>query len=112
VVQTDPHYQVATGTAMPQAQGRGGAVVSTRSTPRLRCSAKTVIEAPWANSGSDGSMPWWLRPNRKADLGAGLAVEFAKRSRRRSSHGRIKMEDNDIRAALDRHWAASDANPF
>jgi hypothetical protein len=51
-------------------------------------------------------------PHRKADLGAGLAEEFAKRSRRRSAHRRIKMEDNDIRAALDRHWAASDANPF
>jgi hypothetical protein len=26
--------------------------------------------------------------------------------------GRIEMEDHDIRAALDRHWAASDANDF
>src|ERR1700680_4869644 len=26
--------------------------------------------------------------------------------------GKIKMEDHDIRAALDRHWAASDANDF
>lgn len=26
--------------------------------------------------------------------------------------GKIEMEDHDIRAALDRHWAASDANDF
>jgi ketosteroid isomerase-like protein len=26
--------------------------------------------------------------------------------------GRIEMEDREIRAALDRHWAASDANDF
>jgi len=26
--------------------------------------------------------------------------------------GKIEMEDQDIRAALDRHWAASDANDF
>jgi hypothetical protein len=26
--------------------------------------------------------------------------------------GEIEMEDHDIRAALDRHWAASDANDF
>jgi hypothetical protein len=26
--------------------------------------------------------------------------------------GRIEMEDHDIRAALDRHWAASEANDF
>ena len=26
--------------------------------------------------------------------------------------GKIAMEDHDIRAALDRHWAASDANDF
>src|SRR5208283_89014 len=26
--------------------------------------------------------------------------------------GRIEMEDRDIRAVLDRHWAASDANDF
>jgi ketosteroid isomerase-like protein len=25
---------------------------------------------------------------------------------------KIEMEDHDIRAALDRHWAASDANDF
>jgi hypothetical protein len=26
--------------------------------------------------------------------------------------GKIEMEDHDIKAALDRHWAASDANDF
>src|ERR1700751_2484436 len=26
--------------------------------------------------------------------------------------GKIEMEDHDIRVALDRHWAASDANDF
>ncbi len=26
--------------------------------------------------------------------------------------GKIEMEDHDIRAAMDRHWAASDANDF
>jgi hypothetical protein len=26
--------------------------------------------------------------------------------------GKIEMEDHDIRAALDRHWASSDANDF
>jgi SnoaL-like domain len=26
--------------------------------------------------------------------------------------GKVEMEDHDIRAALDRHWAASDANDF
>ena len=26
--------------------------------------------------------------------------------------GKMEMEDHDIRAALDRHWAASDANDF
>jgi hypothetical protein len=26
--------------------------------------------------------------------------------------GKIEMEDHDFRAALDRHWAASDANDF
>jgi hypothetical protein len=29
-----------------------------------------------------------------------------------ASARRIEMEDHDIRAALDRHWAASDANDF
>jgi hypothetical protein len=30
----------------------------------------------------------------------------------RRQGGKIEMEDHDIRAALDRHWAASDANDF
>jgi hypothetical protein len=30
----------------------------------------------------------------------------------RMLRGKIEMEDHDIRAALDRHWAASDANDF
>ena len=28
------------------------------------------------------------------------------------TQGKIEMEDREIRAALDRHWAASDANDF
>jgi hypothetical protein len=40
----------------------------------------------------------------------------ASSSRRGGRHGRqggkIEIEDHDIRAALDRHWAASDANDF
>ena len=31
---------------------------------------------------------------------------------RQCEGGKIEMEDHDIRAALDRHWAASDANDF
>jgi ketosteroid isomerase-like protein len=30
----------------------------------------------------------------------------------RALRGKVGMEDHDIRAALDRHWAASDANDF
>jgi ketosteroid isomerase-like protein len=29
-----------------------------------------------------------------------------------ATRGKIEMEDREIRAALDRHWAASDANDF
>jgi hypothetical protein len=35
------------------------------------------------------------------------SLKLAQRQR-----GEIEMEDHDIRAALDRHWAASDANDF
>src|SRR4051812_19062733 len=31
---------------------------------------------------------------------------------RQCEGGKIEMADHDIRAALDRHWAASDANDF
>src|ERR1700730_2074631 len=31
---------------------------------------------------------------------------------RQCEGGTIEMEDHDIKAALDRHWAASDANDF
>src|ERR1700682_1492939 len=31
---------------------------------------------------------------------------------RQCEGGKIEMEGHDIRAALDRHWAASDANDF
>ena len=31
---------------------------------------------------------------------------------RQCEEGKIEMEDHDIRAVLDRHWAASDANDF
>jgi hypothetical protein len=34
------------------------------------------------------------------------------RSVHRTLRGKIEVEDHDIRAALDRHWAASDANDF
>ena len=34
------------------------------------------------------------------------------RMRAPALRGKIEMEDHDIRAALDRHWAASDGNDF
>ena len=33
-------------------------------------------------------------------------------TRCKCEEGKIEMADHDIRAALDRHWAASDANDF
>jgi hypothetical protein len=48
-------------------------------------------------------------------LAIGLARELrllSCRSEKRRSTREFEMEDQDIRAALERHWAASDANDF
>src|SRR5271166_5345390 len=46
----------------------------------------------------------WAISNRLIEPGWS-STEYARR-------GKIGMEDREIRAALDRHWAASDANDF
>ena len=45
-----------------------------------------------------------LKPLRRAFAGAACV--------HRALRGKIEMENHEIRAALDRHWAASDANDF
>lgn len=42
----------------------------------------------------------------------GLMLPRKERSNTPRAGGRIEMENREIRAALDRHWAASDANDF
>src|SRR5690348_1429389 len=49
-----------------------------------------------------------------ARCASGIAIASGVRSLKLTQRqgGKIEMEDHDIRAALDRHWAASDANDF
>jgi ketosteroid isomerase-like protein len=42
----------------------------------------------------------------------GLMAPRKQRFNTPHAEGKIEMEDRDIRVALDRHWAASDANDF
>jgi hypothetical protein len=58
---------------------------------RVRCGTNRQINARNDKRNSVGSLMWVRAP---------------------AMSGRIEMDDREIRAALDRHWAASDANDF
>lgn len=51
-------------------------------------------------------------PMAKCASGIAIASGVPSRTLTQRQEGKIEMEDHDIRAALDRHWAASDANDF
>jgi hypothetical protein len=70
------------------------------------------VEAISAMGNSERISPSMRCPMARCASGIAIASGVPPLKLMQRQGGKIEMEDHDIRAAMDRHWAASDANDF